>query len=292
MKIICPSCASDKVSYIGEIPSTDIFAQRMLPEPLNGGYLYKCISCYLHFRYPRLTKQQLDKLYQKGYKEKIPSMPTYRQDWKIANNWIRSHFNQGKVLDVGCFDGGFLALLDHTQYQRYGIEINQAASQRAQEKGIYLISHNFDDLETLPIKFNAVVAIDVIEHVLDPLQFLISLAKLTLSKGMIIISTANTESLSWRFMRSRYWYCTIAEHISFINPQWCYNAATKCNLVVECTENFSHSNSNRKKQILELGKNILYRFTPTTASWLRKKGFGGKKVDKCNELSFHPPSWM
>lgn len=295
MNIICPSCASNQVSCLGKIPTANTFARRMLTEPLDSGYLYQCISCHLYFRYPRFTKQQLDDLYQQGYTDKVSSVARYRQDWQIASNWIQSHFEQGKVLDIGCFDGEFLALLDHTQYQCYGIEINQIAAQQAQEKGITLISHDLADLTAAAaLKFNVVVAIDVIEHVLDPLQFLNNLAKLTLSGGRIIISTGNTESLSWRFMKSRYWYCAIAEHLAFINPRWCSNAAPKCGLVVEFTKQFSHNSkpNSLKQQFAELSKNVLYRFMPTVASWLRQQGFGNRNIDECHELTFYPPIWI
>lgn len=295
MNIICPSCTSTQISCLGKIPTANTFARSKLTEPLDGGYLYQCMSCHLHFRYPCPTKQQLDSLYQQGYTDKVASIAKYRQDWQIASNWIRSHFQQGKILDIGCFDGAFLALLDHTQYQRYGIEINQAAAQQAQEKEIIILSHDLADLTAASaLKFDVVVAIDVIEHVLDPLQFLDELAKVTLANGVIIISTGNTDSLAWRFMKSRYWYCAIAEHLTFINPRWYRNAAPKCGLTIEFTQQFSHNHkpNNLKQQCAELSKNVFFRFMPTMASWLRQQGFGNRNIDESHELTFYPPTWI
>ena len=52
------------------------------------------------------------------------------------------------ILDVGCFDGGFLDSLG-SRYERHGIEINEQASQEAQRKGVDIIGTDFSDLEKL-----------------------------------------------------------------------------------------------------------------------------------------------
>ena len=178
-------------------------------------------------------------------------------------------------------------------YRRYGIEINEKASQVAQRKGVDIIGTDFNELEKLSGSYDGVTALDVIEHVPDPFQFLALLAKVTRPGGTVIISTGNTDALSWRLMGSRYLYCTIAEHISFINKRWCYQAASRLGLQVYRIEKFSHMKVKLPRRVSELFKNMFYLFFPRAAAWLRKKSLAGQ-VDASidSSLQNHPPVWV
>jgi len=77
----------------------------------------------------------------------------------------------GSVLDGGCFTGEFLNYLGNG-WQRYGIEINEAAAQYAQKAGVRVIAKGFSHIDLLPMQFDAVVAFDIVEHVEDPSFFL------------------------------------------------------------------------------------------------------------------------
>lgn len=112
--------------------------------------------------------------------------------------------------------------------------------------------------------------------------------------GVIIISTGNTDAISWRFMGSRYWYCAIGEHISFINKQWCYTVAKALNLRVWHIEKFSHLGENRtfSRIIRDLTANTFYKFFPEAFGWLRSIGLGGGDTSKYPELRQCPPSWI
>ena len=293
LKVDCPSCGNHQNRSIGAIPVARTFAGRKLPRPLAGGTLYRCKSCYLFFRYPRPTKAALDALYQQGESYLWQYEPESRKDWSMAATMIREYFDSGRILDVGCFDGGFLASLGDN-YQRFGIEIHPGAAQRAEQRGIQIMGSNFDTLEIPPLGFDVVVAMDVIEHALDPHAFLKTLANATCSKGLVILSTGNTEASSWRFMGSRYWYCTLAEHVSFINPRWCSNSASRCGLVLETIERFSHLGDRNSllRQLTDFSKNTLYKLAPHAVALLRKRGGDAKGVSKCDLLDYQPPGWL
>jgi hypothetical protein len=92
-------------------------------------------------------------------------------------------------------------------------------------------------------------------------------------------------------MGSRYWYCTVAEHISFVNPAWCHSVAQQTGLSVERIDRFSHSATNRTRRLKELAKNVTYMVTPGFMAWLRRKGYGGKDARTYAALADHPPPW-
>src|SRR3982074_3779369 len=97
--IRCPSCRSAAVTCLGTISPASTFAGRVLPTALPGGELYKCASCSLHFRYPRLEKPILDGLYAQGVADIWAHTYRDRTDWRIAKNWITARLHTGNVLD-------------------------------------------------------------------------------------------------------------------------------------------------------------------------------------------------
>ena len=293
MNISCPSCTSKKIVYVGDIPSTISFTGKVLGKPLSGGSLYQCGLCHLYFRWPRLPKADYHLFYREGNVNNWQYNPEDRRDWQIAVSWLNKYVGKGSILDIGCFDGGFLGYLGEP-WKRYGIELHEAAVTRAKERGIHIIANDFNEIDQLSNQFDAVVAYDFIEHVEDPRYFLKQMAKTTRPDGLIIISTGDTGALSWKFMGSRYWYCAIAEHISFINKQWCDAAAQALNLQIEHFDRFSHAGKNRSilRIASQLSKNTFYKFFPHWFGWLRSIGMGKIDTTKFTELKKHPPSWM
>ena len=253
IQVTCPSCKSDILSFVGDISATDKFAGRLLPEPLFGGSFFLCNDCHLGFRHPRMTKEELDRLYRLGESDIWEDHINDRTDWKMAASFISTYQEGCRILDVGCFDGRFLDFLGHG-LKRFGIEIHEDAVSRARSKGIHMIGKDYTVLEKSPGDFDIVTAMDLIEHVPDPNYFLRLLGNAIKPGGIIIVSTGNTQALSWRLMGSRYWYCTFAEHISFVNPSWCHKAAKQEGLTVEKIMSFSHSATNRRRQLRGIGK--------------------------------------
>lgn len=289
--INCPSCRSLDLQIVGEIPVTDRFAGLNLSGQLQGGRLYMCDKCYLYFRHPRLSKIELDELYKNGPMQNWGIKPELRNDWKVAKDWIRKNLGLAdKILDVGCFDGGFLEFLGDG-YRRFGIEIHEGARKLAQAKGILIVGSNFNALDKIIGKYDAVVAIDIIEHVHNPYLFLVKLSQATRKGGLIIVTSGDTESFTWRMAKHRYYYCVVAEHISFINLAWCRYVSSKLGLELIGVKRFSHSKTGFSQSALELGKNSIYVLFPPLARWLRSQGFGKKNVNKYKELLDHPPSY-
>jgi 2-polyprenyl-3-methyl-5-hydroxy-6-metoxy-1,4-benzoquinol methylase len=286
-----PSCHSRGTQLIGENPADDRFAGVVLFVLLQGGRLYKCEACHLYFRYPRLSKNELDDLYINGSKQNWEIKSDIRNDWEVAADWIRKKLGLGdKILDVGCSDGGFLEFLGNG-YRRFGIEINEGARELARAKDIVMVGNNFDALDKMIEKYDAVTAIDIIEHVQNPYLFLVKLSRVVREGGVIIVSSGDTESLTWRMAKNRYYYCVNAEHISFINARWCRYVSSKLGLELMSVRRFSHSKAGLLQRASEFGKSLIYVLFPPAARWLRSQGFGDKNVNTHKDLLDHPPSY-
>lgn len=287
VKQLCPDCGG-VARLVGSIPDTNIFAGKALQTPLAGGALYHCAECWLGFRSPRLEKETLDYLYTQGDDKAWSASIDRRPDWRIAHKWLLKNMPSGAtVLDIGCFDGGFLESLTQ-RYNCFGVEIHPGARNRASQKGIKLIGSDFLDLKGW---FDCVVAFDVIEHMESPRRFLEVGFDCLKSRGCLVISTGNFDSFAFRFMGSRYWYCTIAEHISFVSPAWVRRQASAIGLEIEYMTFFSHEEQQFLRAARQTAANVLYRFFPELFAGLRRIGVGSLDVRRIPELAYHPPGW-
>lgn len=99
-----------------------------------------------------------------------------------------------RVLDVGCGAGAFSASIkEHRDIEIWGLEIDEkAAATASQRLDRVLTGDAVNSLSQLPdASFDCVFCNDVLEHLIDPEQFLVGvLAKLS-SNGMIIASIPN-----------------------------------------------------------------------------------------------------
>lgn len=286
----CPSCDCNALP-IGPIPGSSSFAGRQLDQVLAGGKLFRCNACNLVFRYPRLAKEALDNLYRQGHSDSWPDLAGDRCDWQLAKKILAEYSDLKRVLDVGCFDGRLLDSLGPA-YDKLGIEIHNEAVCRAEKRNVKVIGRDFDNLPVVLGGVDAVLAMDVIEHSEDPMAFLARLADVVKPGGLILIGTGNSDAPSWRFMGSAYWYCHVAEHISFINPSWADHAARNLGLVKTAQYSFSHGYGQVGARLRDATLNILYRLSPFFFAWLRRLGAGSIDVSHFPELRNVPPYWL
>jgi len=105
-----------------------------------------------------------------------------------------------KVLDAGCGWGTTLAGLERAGYLSTGADISRRALQELEKPGRELVE--LDLTQPLPEgveTFDAVLALDVIEHLDDDRQAVARLAELTRPGGRVIVSVPALPDLSSEF---------------------------------------------------------------------------------------------
>jgi 2-polyprenyl-3-methyl-5-hydroxy-6-metoxy-1,4-benzoquinol methylase len=105
-----------------------------------------------------------------------------------------------RVLDIGCFDGTLVSQLA-PEWDTYGIEGHQAASQEANKKGVKTSNADLD--KGLPFEaafFDCVIAAEIIEHVYDTDRFLTEIRRVLKPGGLLVLSTPNIASLTNRLL--------------------------------------------------------------------------------------------
>jgi SAM-dependent methyltransferase len=234
----------------------------------------------------------LDDLYRDGSPEAWQYEPGDRSDWSLSWQIARA-LPPGRALDVGCFDGSFLAGLPEG-WTRFGIEPNPAAADRARRHDVTVLAETFDEIHARETeRFDLITAFDLVEHLPVPNE-LFAFAAATLNPGgLLIIGTGDTDAPSWRLMRAEYWYCAIPEHLSFINERWIRHAAENTGLSVDRLERYTHQpRASVARRTFEVAANLAHRLSPRITGVLRSAGFGGMDVRADANLKQFPPLWM
>jgi len=209
----CRLCGASRLESLGTIAPGDFFAGRVLPKPIAGGQLWRCVDCDSLFRDPILTPDAYRELYESGAAGQWIG-DSGRQDLEVVGSVVLSHAGAVRVLDVGCGTGDFLASLPGT-IEKFGIEPATGAAGEAARRGISIAAPTLDDLPA-NARFDVITIIDVIEHIPDPAAFLERAFAHLERGGLIVISTGHAQIPVWRrLFRSRFWYSSFPEHITF-----------------------------------------------------------------------------
>jgi SAM-dependent methyltransferase len=119
---------------------------------------------------------------------------------------LNAFMKPGSLLEIGSATGFFLDEAARCGWQVYGVEVSEWATRYAKEK---LNLTLFDSLESLekaaPGEFDAIVLLDVLEHLTQPKDYLQRLRKKLKPKGILCISTPDIDSALSRILKARWW---------------------------------------------------------------------------------------
>lgn len=201
-------------------------------------HLFKCHLCGFIFVHPSPDRETIENYYLSQYYENEEryhrinkaTQRIWNHRIETIEKYLPDHKKNGStrsIIDVGCATGFFLQIAQNKGWDSYGVEHSEfATSQAALRIGEGKVHNvNFQEFDT-QLKFSALSAWDVIEHVSDPLSFLKKANSLLQDGGTLAFSTVNTASLNhWLF--KQYWrYYTPPEHLSYFNLhniQWALN---------------------------------------------------------------------
>ena len=198
MEIYCPICDTNKYSKVGQKYS--LGSKSILVSIL------KCTTCKHLFTFPIPTQSELNNLYKSqsdevlgtGWVENYLIEESNPVTSKIVN--LISLINPNSILEVGCGNGAFIREIRRMNFSAYGVE----PGSWIEEDNIY------SDLDALPndLYFDCVVIQDVLEHVENPLDFLLQILKRTENSTEVIITVpagdsaeANKFGVDWEMVR-------------------------------------------------------------------------------------------
>lgn len=151
--------------------------------------------------------------------------------WSLTRDRLQSRFSDSKelaVLDVGCHTGAFLNGLPNS-WHKYGIESARDPAAIAREKhGVTLIGERIEAISPeWTHRFDVVTMFDVIEHLPDPNAGIAHAVKLLKPGGTLILSSADLDAWTWRWLGSGHWYLQTPQHLSVISPRFLRHVASR-----------------------------------------------------------------
>ena len=100
----------------------------------------------------------------------------------------------GRLLDVGCGSGGWLAIMKNLGWAVEGVDFDPKAVKAAAEINIKVQIGSVEDQKYPPASFDAITLSHVIEHVPDPIGTIMECARLLKPGGRLMLYTPNASS--------------------------------------------------------------------------------------------------
>lgn len=116
-------------------------------------------------------------------------------------DWLTPQLAPGsRVLDIGCATGGLVKMLCDRGFLAEGLELNKdSAAWGSNHYGITIQNKTLEECDFAPGSFAAVTLTDVLEHTLNPRDYLTNVGTLLASKGLVLVTFPDIHSLESRY---------------------------------------------------------------------------------------------
>ncbi|MBI3317688.1 MAG: class I SAM-dependent methyltransferase [Candidatus Omnitrophica bacterium] len=126
----------------------------------------------------------------------------------------------GRILDVGCGAGQFLAVAESRGWRGTGLEVSRSALDLLKQRRgaqFQVMETTLQELDLPEGSFDAVTLFEVLEHLDQPVELLRRAAALLKEGGLLYLTTPNLNSLSRRLLGGR-WRVIAPEHRCLFSP--------------------------------------------------------------------------
>lgn len=207
-RAVCNLCGADDTSVL--------FEGRDRLHGLDGSFTFvRCRRCGLMYLNPRPTREEMVCYYPPEYESfcrAIEDEPSTIKRWLLKYGIQRrcraiiAHKKRGRLLDVGCATGIFLAeMRQHGEWELHGVETNQEAAAYARTRfGLDIFIGELEEASYPNCYFDVITLWDVLEHLPDPRSALLEIRRILKPDGILLIQVPDANSLEARLF-GRFW---------------------------------------------------------------------------------------
>lgn len=138
--------------------------------------------------------------------------PRYVSFYRRLEQLVRRHVSGTEILDVGCGDGVFLATISN-EWSKQGIEPSTCGASLARKRHLDVARGTLDN-SSKQYKVDLISALDVIEHVIEPHDFVESVKRHLRPGGVVLLLTGDADSFAARIAGPQWSYLRWCGHIS------------------------------------------------------------------------------
>lgn len=167
----------------------------------------RCSNCGLVWIDPLPSYDELERFYNGYLNNRIENDVLWKQRqqmYVLERDFLEQFISRGKVLDLGCGDGGFLGIFSE-KWEKFGIELENAAVISAKSKNINAYQGSPEDGINFSNLFDCVILRGVLEHFINPEKVIQNVAKSLDESGFLYItSTPDVNSFCANLYRGKW----------------------------------------------------------------------------------------
>lgn len=193
----------------------------------NQFNLLRCTSCAFVF-VAHVTAEHIDGFYEEEYfkpgNPRCFSAPSFTWDMLFNKRWACENFLSEKgfdrYLEIGPSPSGGIIKFFHKDKKIEYVEISEYATEVLVKSGFTVAAPTIEALassERANNAYDVIVALEVIEHCIDPMAFLASSFKCLRPNGRVFFSTGNIDSIIATRKKDRWFYIDPPAHVSYFN---------------------------------------------------------------------------
>ncbi len=195
---------------------------------IDGYKLVKCRNCGLIYLNPRPGQEEISKQYSAKYhigkllgqepKTEFEIEEEINKNAGRTDEIVRQFGTRGKLLDIGCSAGFFIASLKRRGWDVTGIDISEWAGKFAREKlGLNVLTGSVEEIR-INKQFEVVTMYHIIEHLPNPLKTLKRVQELIADKGVLVIKGPNLGSFDRMWHGKKWRGYDLPFHLYHFNP--------------------------------------------------------------------------
>lgn len=140
---------------------------------------------------------------------------------------------RGRLVDVGCGNGQFLARMRSLGWEVLGVEPDSEAARVASERfGLTVIPSTLEEAKLPEASIDAITMNHVIEHVPDPISLLAECRRILRPGGTVVVVTPNLQSLGCRVFKADWRGWEVPRHLVIFSPKALRLCAERAGLTI------------------------------------------------------------
>lgn len=186
----------------------------------------KCTLCDVVFLNPMPTRAELDLLYADEYdmcEEDGSGSLSYAVGNLLSEPRDRAVSQlcaPGRILDIGCGSGVFVARMREKGWDAYGLEVSRDSREKsAQRLGKGKVFPGWEEASFSDGYFDVVTLWHVLEHLDSPVAMAKDIFRVLKKGGFVLVEVPNCHSLTLRIFREFYEHHRIPEHLLYWSKQ-------------------------------------------------------------------------
>lgn len=214
--VSCPLCGMDR-------PEPLFTARDRLGLSKESHTVVRCGSCGMVYLNPRPDSSEMMGFYpreywggrEKGLKEKLRAVEERLKEGYKLRALKEAGMHSGKVLDIGCGRGEFMALLRSLGYEPAGLEPGAEAARRGREEsGLDIVHGSLGETKLPAERFDAVTFWHVLEHMPEPSGALKEAFKALRPGGVVIVAAPDFSGWQPHAFRENWFGVDAPRHLS------------------------------------------------------------------------------